>query len=29
MIKRLCANYDDGNCPLLDDGDGCVCVQMI
>lgn len=29
LIKRLCANYQDGNCLPLDDGDGCVCVQMI
>ena len=29
QIKRLCANYDDGNCLPLDGGDGCVCVQMI
>ena len=29
LIKRLCANYADGNCLPLDDGDGCVCVQMI
>ena len=29
LIKRLCANYDGGNCIALDDGDGCVCVQSI
>ena len=29
LIKRLCANYQDGNCLPLDEGDGCVCVQMI
>lgn len=29
LIKRLCANYDDGNCLALDDGEPCVCVQMI
>ena len=29
LIKKLCANYDDGNCLPLDEGDGCVCVQMI
>ena len=29
LIKRLCANYDDGNCLLLDDGEPCVCVQSI
>lgn len=27
LIRRLCANYDGGNCLLLDDGEGCVCVQ--
>ena len=29
LIRRLCANYDGGNCLSLDDGEGCVCVQMI
>ena len=29
LIRRLCSNYDDGNCILLDDGDSCVCVQSI
>lgn len=29
LIRRLCANYDGGNCLPLDDGEGCVCVQMI
>ena len=29
LIKRLCANYDDGNCLLLDDGEPCVCPQTI
>ena len=29
LIKRMCANYDDGNCLLLDDGEPCVCVQSI
>lgn len=29
LIKKLCANYDDGNCLLLDEGEGCVCVQSI
>ena len=29
LIRRLCANYDGGNCMPLDDGEGCVCVQMI
>ena len=29
LIRRLCANYDGGNCLPLDDGEGCVCAQMI
>lgn len=29
LICRLCANYDDGNCLLLDDGEICVCPQTI
>lgn len=29
LIKKLCANYDGENCLPLDEGDGCVCVQMI
>ena len=29
LIRRLCANYDGGNCMPLDDGEGCVCVQTI
>ena len=29
LIKRLCANYDDGNCLLLDDGEPCICPQAI
>ena len=29
LIRRLCANYAGGNCLPLDDGEGCVCVQMI
>ena len=29
LIRRLCANYDNGNCLPLDEGNGCVCVQMI
>ena len=24
LIRRLCANYDGGNCMPLDDGEGCV-----
>lgn len=23
LIRRLCANYDGGNCLPLDDGEGC------
>lgn len=29
LIRSLCANYDKGNCLLLDDGEGCVCPQTI
>lgn len=29
LIKRLCANYDNGNCLEQDDGEPCVCVQSI
>ena len=29
LICRLCANYDNGNCLLLDDGETCVCPQTI
>ena len=29
LIRRLCANYDGGNCLPLDDGDLCPCPQMI
>lgn len=29
QIKRLCANYDNGNCLALDDGEPCACVQSI
>ena len=29
LIKRLCCNYDNGNCIRLDDGDPCVCPQII
>ncbi|MBK6088395.1 cysteine-rich VLP domain-containing protein [Ruminococcus difficilis] len=29
MIKRFCANYQDGYCLPLDDGEPCVCVQSI
>ena len=29
LIKRLCANCDNGNCLALDDGEPCACVQSI
>ena len=29
LIRKLCCNYDDGNCLLLDDGDEHVCPQSI
>lgn len=29
LIRKLCANYDDGNCLLLDDGDEHSCPQII
>lgn len=29
LIKKLCCNYVDGNCLLLDDGDERSCVQLI
>ena len=29
LVRRLCANYDEGNCLALDEGEGCVCVQSI
>ena len=29
LIRRLCANYDGGNCLPLDDGDLCPCPQLI
>lgn len=29
LIRKICCNYDDGNCLLLDDGESCVCVQSI
>ena len=28
-MRRTCCNYDNGNCILLDDGDECVCPQLI
>lgn len=29
LIKKMCCNYDNGPCILLDDGDPCVCPQII
>ena len=29
LIRRLCANYDGGNCLPLDDGDVCPCPQLL
>ena len=29
LIRRCCCNCVDGECLLLDEGDGCVCPQMI
>lgn len=29
LIKKLCCNYADGNCLLLDDGEEHSCVQII
>ncbi|MCI8405320.1 MAG: conjugal transfer protein [Clostridia bacterium] len=29
LIRRECCNYDNGNCILLDDGEPCVCPQII
>lgn len=29
LIKKMCCNFDDGHCILLDDGDPCVCPQLI
>ncbi len=29
LIRRLCANYDGGNCLLLDNGEVCPCPQLI
>ncbi len=28
-LVRECCNYDNGQCIVLDEGDGCVCVQNI
>lgn len=29
LIRKLCANCENGNCLLLDDGEVCVCPQLI
>ena len=29
LIRKICCNYDDSNCILLDNGESCVCVQSI
>lgn len=29
LVRALCANCDGGNCLLLDDGEPCVCPQLI
>ena len=29
LIRKLCCNYDNGNCIALDNGEECVCVQSI
>jgi hypothetical protein len=29
LAHRLCANYDHGNCLLLDDGEKHTCVQLL
>jgi len=29
LIRKVCCNYNNGDCLLLDDGEGCVCVQSI
>ena len=29
LVKRECCNCDSGNCILLDDGEECVCPQLI
>lgn len=29
LVKRECCNCDGGNCLLLDDGDTCICPQLI
>mgnify|MGYP000756048428 FL=1 len=29
LVKKECCNCENGNCILLDDGDTCVCPQLI
>ena len=29
LIRRECCNYDNGYCILLDDGEPCICPQII
>lgn len=29
LVKKSCCNCDNGNCLLLDDGEMCVCPQLI
>lgn len=29
LARRECCNYDGGNCILLDDGEECICPQII
>lgn len=29
LVKKSCCNCDNGNCLLLDDGETCVCPQLI
>lgn len=29
LVKKECCNCDGGNCLLLDDGDTCICPQII
>lgn len=29
LVRKSCCNYDNGNCLLLDDGETCVCPQLI
>lgn len=29
LIRRLCCNYDDGYCGVLNDGEACRCIQEL